>query len=90
MIVHVLLVIVSAQIPDHVKVFFNNFLCFFVLCLSYLFFKTITHFIDVDECTENPGVCRDRNDICTNIRGSHRCIPINCPYGYMRDPDRKQ
>lgn len=45
---------------------------------------------DIDECKETPGVCRDRNDICTNLRGSYRCIPINCPYGYMRDPDRKQ
>lgn len=45
---------------------------------------------DVDECKENPGICRDRNDICTNLRGSYRCIPINCPYGYMKDSDRKQ
>ncbi|KAL7022702.1 hypothetical protein ACKWTF_012350 [Chironomus riparius] len=43
---------------------------------------------DIDECKETPGICRSVDEICTNLRGSHRCIPIQCPYGYMRDPDR--
>ncbi|KRF99819.1 LOW QUALITY PROTEIN: uncharacterized protein Dwil_GK13673, partial [Drosophila willistoni] len=46
---------------------------------------------DIDECegsTEN-HVCTGRHDICTNIRGSFKCTTINCPYGYMNDPEQK-
>jgi fibulin 1/2 len=45
---------------------------------------------DIDECRETPNICRGRDDVCTNLRGSYRCIPIECPYGYMRDRDRKK
>ncbi|PNI18364.1 FBN3 isoform 4 [Pan troglodytes] len=35
---------------------------------------------DVNECTENPGVCT--NGICVNTDGSFRC---ECPFGYSLD-----
>lgn len=69
------------QIQDHAKViqWLNNFRGFY---WDFL--------IDIDECKETPNICPRSDDVCTNLRGSHRCIPIDCPYGYMRDPDRKK
>lgn len=51
---------------------------------------TFANLLDIDECKDTPNICPRQDDVCTNLRGSHRCIPINCPYGYMRDPDRKK
>ncbi|KAH8406404.1 hypothetical protein KR222_000115, partial [Zaprionus bogoriensis] len=48
---------------------------------------------DIDECGTNVEngnhVCTGRNDICTNIRGSFKCTAINCPAGYINDPEQK-
>lgn len=60
------------------------FLRFPIQNLTFSFFSP-----DIDECTETPGICRGRDEICTNLRGTYRCVPINCPYGYMRDHDKK-
>ncbi|ALC48067.1 CG31999, partial [Drosophila busckii] len=53
--------------------------------------KTSCH--DIDECAGSTGmtpsnhVCTGRNDVCTNIRGNYKCTTINCPHGYIKDPD---
>lgn len=74
--------IALAPIQDHAKV---------IQWLNWRYFGFYSDFlIDIDECKETPNVCPRQDDVCTNLRGSHRCIPINCPYGYMRDPDRKK
>lgn len=44
---------------------------------------------DIDEC-ETENVCRGRNEICTNIKGSHRCTRKNCPADYINDPEYKK
>ncbi|RXN16421.1 fibrillin-1 [Labeo rohita] len=36
--------------------------------------------VDVDECTENPGICK--NGHCINTDGTFRC---ECPFGYRLD-----
>ncbi|KTF88594.1 hypothetical protein cypCar_00038978 [Cyprinus carpio] len=36
--------------------------------------------VDVDECTDNPGICR--NGHCINTDGTFRC---ECPFGYRLD-----
>jgi Calcium-binding EGF domain len=44
---------------------------------------------DIDECaTQN--LCNGHHEICTNIRGGYRCKQIECPYGYILDPDKKK
>uniref|UniRef100_A0A8C1IP79 Fibrillin 1 n=1 Tax=Cyprinus carpio TaxID=7962 RepID=A0A8C1IP79_CYPCA len=45
-------------------------------------FKTLcpTCVSDVDECTDNPGICR--NGHCINTDGTFRC---ECPFGYRLD-----
>lgn len=42
--------------------------------------------IDIDECVQN--VCA-ANDICVNTKGSYKCFQIDCPPGYIRDPNHK-
>ncbi|EDV90946.1 GH23997, partial [Drosophila grimshawi] len=46
---------------------------------------------DIDECetSSQHHVCTGRTDICTNVRGSYKCTTINCPLGYINDPDQK-
>lgn len=75
--------IALAPIQDHAKVIQ-------ITKWKFLWKVYCEFLIDIDECKETPNVCPRQDDVCTNLRGSHRCIPINCPYGYMRDPDRKK
>lgn len=79
--------IALALIQDHVKVKKFQFIFYFPFANSRL---ENVFYTDIDECKETPTICRGYDDICTNLRGSHRCIPIDCPYGYMKDPDRKK
>lgn len=44
---------------------------------------------DVDECTTQ-HICQERNEICTNTRGSYRCTRVHCPPDYIIDTERKK
>ena len=61
--------------PNH----FNLQIFLFVSCILSSKMKII--YLDVDECTQNPGVC-DINANCTNTEGSYSC---ECLKGYTGD-----
>ncbi|KAH7644719.1 hypothetical protein HUG17_0257 [Dermatophagoides farinae] len=44
---------------------------------------------DIDECEQQDDVCQD-NEFCLNIRGSYRCITIDCPEGYFFEMKTKK
>lgn len=50
--------------------------------LTILFSVNVSHFTDIDECTENNDLCAFR---CVNQPGSYRCI---CPRGYELAADK--
>ncbi|XP_069163060.1 hemicentin-1 isoform X2 [Procambarus clarkii] len=39
---------------------------------------------DIDECLEQEVEC-GRDELCFNLRGSHKCVPTPCPPEYQRD-----
>ena len=48
--------------------------------MSYccVFNCVFSHFTDIDECSETPGIC-GRQTVCTNVPGTFYC---SCPDGF--------
>ena len=59
----------------------------FTICIKCVEYESVErnfHFLDIDECAQQPTICGDQD--CLNLQGSYRCQE-KCLDGFERDKD---